>query len=82
MSRKPAEVVTENSDFIKAFHKAREEPTKKYTAPQTESQEIASNRNDRRLNFSRCSSDITKHQEYALRSSHLPRDKPGKSSQE
>ncbi|XP_029683605.1 cilia- and flagella-associated protein 144 isoform X2 [Takifugu rubripes] len=40
MSRKPAEVVTENSDFIKAFHKAREEPTKKYTAPQTESQEV------------------------------------------
>lgn len=28
------------ADFIKAFHKAREEPTKKYTAPQTESQEV------------------------------------------
>lgn len=28
------------ADFIKAFHKAREEPTKKYTMPQTESQEI------------------------------------------
>lgn len=67
MSRKPAEVVTQNceftltalkscifnanyqscrlwicfaADFIKAFHKAREEPTKKYTVPQTESQEV------------------------------------------
>lgn len=28
------------ADFIKAFHKAREEPTKKYATPQTESQEI------------------------------------------
>lgn len=28
------------ADFIKAFHKAREEPTKKYAMPQTESQEI------------------------------------------
>ncbi|CAG11569.1 unnamed protein product [Tetraodon nigroviridis] len=59
MSRKPTEVVTENSDFIKAFHMAREEPTKKYTVPQTESQEvgwissplITPNRTDRRLHF-------------------------------
>lgn len=29
-----------SADFIKAFHMAREEPTKKYTAPQTESQEV------------------------------------------
>ena len=28
------------ADFIKAFHKARQEPTKKYEMPQTESQEI------------------------------------------
>lgn len=29
-----------SADFIKAFHMAREEPTKKYTVPQTESQEV------------------------------------------
>lgn len=28
------------ADFIEAFHKARQEPTKKYAAPLTESQEI------------------------------------------
>ncbi|XP_076577741.1 cilia- and flagella-associated protein 144 [Chaetodon auriga] len=77
MSRKPVEVIAENSDFIKAFHKARQEPTKKYSMPQTESQEIGwistplipSNRNDKRLNFFRFSSDVTKHKESALRSS-------------
>ncbi|XP_041791640.1 protein FAM183A [Chelmon rostratus] len=78
MSRKPVEVIAENSDFIKAFHKARQEPTKKYTMPQTESQEIGwistplipSNRNDKRLNFFRFSSDVTMHKESALRSSN------------
>ncbi|XP_044056062.1 protein FAM183A [Siniperca chuatsi] len=78
MSRKPTEVIADNSDFIKAFHKARQEPTKKYTMPQTESQEIGwvstplipSNRNDKRFNFYRLSSDITKHKESALRSSN------------
>ncbi|XP_070816959.1 cilia- and flagella-associated protein 144 [Chaetodon trifascialis] len=77
MSRKPVEVIADNSDFIKAFHKARQEPTKKYAMPQTESQEIGwistpllpSNRNDKRLNFFRSSSDVTKHKESALRSS-------------
>ncbi|KAM9357609.1 cilia- and flagella-associated protein 144 [Symphorus nematophorus] len=75
MSRKPTEVIAENSDFIKAFHKARQEPTKKYSKPQTESQEIgwmstplvSSNRSDRRLNFYRLSTDVTMHQESALR---------------
>ncbi|TMS19960.1 Protein FAM183B [Larimichthys crocea] len=78
MSRKTTEVIVENSDFIKAFHKAREEPTKKYTMPQTESQEIGwistplipSDRSDRRLHFNRFSSDVTKHKESALRSSN------------
>nr|XP_046248417.1 protein FAM183A [Scatophagus argus]XP_046248418.1 protein FAM183A [Scatophagus argus]XP_046248419.1 protein FAM183A [Scatophagus argus] len=78
MSRKPTEVIAENSDFIDAFHKARQEPTKKYTTPQTESQEIGwisaplipSNRSDKRLNFYRSSSDVTKHKEAALRSSN------------
>ncbi|GAA6221328.1 protein FAM183A [Lates japonicus] len=75
MSRKPSEVIAENSDFIGAFHKARQEPTKKYTMPLTESQEIGwvsaplipSNRHDQRFNFYRFTTDVTKHQESALR---------------
>ncbi|XP_031139827.1 protein FAM183A [Sander lucioperca] len=78
MSRKPKEDVAESSEFIEAFHRARQEPTKKYAVPQTESQEIGwvatplipSNRNDKRFNFYRFSSDVTKHKESALRSSH------------
>ncbi|KAL7397056.1 hypothetical protein ABVT39_015992 [Epinephelus coioides] len=78
MSRKPTEVIAENSDFIEAFHKARQEPTKKYAMPQTESQEIGwvstplipSNRSDKRVNFYRFRTDITKHKESALRSSN------------
>ncbi|XP_039668269.1 protein FAM183A isoform X1 [Perca fluviatilis] len=96
MSRKPKEDVAGSSDFIKAFHRARQEPTKKYAFPQTESQEIGwvstplvrktihensqragnqggtipSNRSDKRFNFFRFSSDVTKHQESALRLSH------------
>ncbi|XP_040896809.1 protein FAM183A [Toxotes jaculatrix] len=75
MSRKPTEAIAENSDFIKAFHKARQEPTKKYTMPLTESQEIGwvsaplipLNRNDKRLSFYRLSTDVTKHKESTLR---------------
>ncbi|XP_074491076.1 cilia- and flagella-associated protein 144 [Sebastes fasciatus] len=78
MSRKPTEVIAENSGFIEAFHHARQEPTKKYALPQTTSQEIGwvstplipSNRHDKRINFNRCSADITKHKESALRSSN------------
>ncbi|XP_070688085.1 cilia- and flagella-associated protein 144 [Pempheris klunzingeri] len=78
MSRKPTEVIADNTDFIEAFHKARQEPTKKYTMPQTESQEIGwmstplipSNRTDKRLNFCRFSSDITIYTEIALRASN------------
>ncbi|XP_069560942.1 cilia- and flagella-associated protein 144 [Brachyistius frenatus] len=73
-SRKP-EVLEDNSEFIKAFHKARDVPTKKYSAPITESQEIGwisaplipSNRHDRRLNFFRFGTDVTRHKEIALR---------------
>ncbi|XP_036971713.1 protein FAM183A [Acanthopagrus latus] len=80
MSRKPPEVIAD-SDFIQAFHKARQEPTKKYEMPQTESQEIGwlsaslmpSNRSDRRLNFHRFSTDVTIHQETALRLSNCPK---------
>uniref|UniRef100_A0A3Q3DSL3 Cilia and flagella associated protein 144 n=1 Tax=Hippocampus comes TaxID=109280 RepID=A0A3Q3DSL3_HIPCM len=75
MSRKPQEVIPENSDFIEAFHKARQVPTKKYAMPLTESQEIGwlstalipTNRKDNRFNFFRHSSDITEHQESVLR---------------
>ncbi|XP_029284749.1 cilia- and flagella-associated protein 144 [Cottoperca gobio] len=78
MSRKTTEVIAENSDFIKAFHKARQEPTKKYAMPQTESHEIGwvstplipSTRIDKRYNFFRFSTDITRHKESALRSSN------------
>ncbi|XP_072295530.1 cilia- and flagella-associated protein 144 [Eucyclogobius newberryi] len=75
MSRKPPELVTENSDFIQAFHKAREEPTKKYSRPQTESHKIGwvstpltvEDRSDQRFNFNRMSTDVTKYKETALR---------------
>ncbi|KAM9384778.1 cilia- and flagella-associated protein 144 [Pholidichthys leucotaenia] len=75
MSRKAEEAIEENSDFIEAFHKAREVPTKKYSMPLTESHEIGwisiplmpSNRHDTRLNFSRSGTDVTKHQEIALK---------------
>ncbi|XP_077390937.1 cilia- and flagella-associated protein 144 [Festucalex cinctus] len=75
MCRKPQEVIPENSAFIEAFQKARQEPTKKYETPLTESHEIGwvstalipTNRKDNRLNFFRRSTDITKHQESVLR---------------
>ncbi|XP_008277641.1 cilia- and flagella-associated protein 144 [Stegastes partitus] len=70
MSRKPTEVFEEDLDFLKAYHKAQEVPSKKYSRPLTESQEIGwvatplipSNRHDSRLNFPRCRTDITKNQ--------------------
>ncbi|KAG7242333.1 hypothetical protein INR49_024009 [Caranx melampygus] len=66
------------SDFIEAFHKARQEPTKKYAMPVTESQEIGwlstplnpSHRKDERLNFYRRKTDVTKFHEFAQRSSN------------
>ncbi|XP_039985758.1 protein FAM183A [Xiphias gladius] len=78
MSRKSTEVIAENSGFIEAFHKARQEPTRKYPVPLTESQEIGwvsaplipLSRNDERFNFYRFSTDVTKHKESALRSSN------------
>ncbi|XP_063748161.1 protein FAM183A isoform X2 [Eleginops maclovinus] len=77
MSRKPTEVIAENSDFIDAFHKAHLEPTKKYAMPLTASHEIGwisaplipSTRNDKRFNFCRISTDVTIHQEKTLRAS-------------
>ncbi|CAL1592723.1 unnamed protein product [Knipowitschia caucasica] len=75
MARKPSEVVTENVDFLKAFHQTCKEPTSKYSMPQTESMEIGwistplvhFDRSDRRLNFTRIGTDVTKHKEMALR---------------
>ncbi|XP_071781761.1 cilia- and flagella-associated protein 144 [Centroberyx gerrardi] len=75
MSKKVQEVDEEDAAFIKAFHTARLEPTKKYTHPQTESQEIGwistplivSDRSDRRLHFHRRSSEVTKYMETASR---------------
>ncbi|KAM7409775.1 hypothetical protein PAMA_001323 [Pampus argenteus] len=78
MSRKAPEVIAENLDFISVFHKARQEPTKKYALPLTESQEIGwvstqlipSNRYDKRFNFYRVCTDVTKHKESILRGSN------------
>ncbi|XP_047444080.1 protein FAM183A [Mugil cephalus] len=75
---KPREEIPVDSEFIKAFHKAREEPTKKYPAPLTESQEIGwlstqlvpSNTRDPRFNFFRYTTDVTKHKEFAQRASN------------
>uniref|UniRef100_A0AAY5K768 Cilia and flagella associated protein 144 n=1 Tax=Esox lucius TaxID=8010 RepID=A0AAY5K768_ESOLU len=61
--------------FIKALHDARLEPTKKYAYPQTESQEIGwistplivSDRSDRRVNWPRQNSEITKYMDAAWR---------------
>jgi len=61
--------------FLTTIHRARLEPTKKYTHPQTESQELGwistpllvSDRSDRRLNFPRQNSEITKYMDAAWR---------------
>ncbi|XP_010870653.1 protein FAM183A [Esox lucius] len=65
----------EDPAFIKALHDARLEPTKKYAYPQTESQEIGwistplivSDRSDRRVNWPRQNSEITKYMDAAWR---------------
>ncbi|KPP58836.1 hypothetical protein Z043_123301, partial [Scleropages formosus] len=61
--------------FLKIINGARKEPTKKYTHPQTENQEIGwistplviPDRSDRRLNFPRQQCEITKFMEAAWR---------------
>ncbi|KAK2858192.1 hypothetical protein Q7C36_006111 [Tachysurus vachellii] len=75
MSRKMYEDIEEDPTFLNIIHKAHSEPTKKYTHPLTESQEIgwistpliASDRADRRLNFPRQNSEITKYMAAAWR---------------
>ncbi|KAM4549104.1 cilia- and flagella-associated protein 144 [Odontesthes bonariensis] len=75
MCRKPPEVIADNSGYIEALHRAKLEPIKKYPVPLTESQEIGwlptpliqSMSLDKRLNFQRITTDVTKHAEYARR---------------
>ncbi|XP_028299561.1 cilia- and flagella-associated protein 144 [Gouania willdenowi] len=77
MSRKSTDAIAENTEFLNMFHKAHEVPSQKYSNPITESQEIGwistplipANRKDERFNFCRKVTDVTKHQEMALRSS-------------
>ncbi|KAK7144835.1 hypothetical protein R3I94_011047 [Phoxinus phoxinus] len=65
----------EDPAFLQAIHGARLEPAKKYSHPQTEAQEIGwistplivSDRSDRRLNFPRQNSEITKYMDAAWR---------------
>ncbi|XP_051987131.1 protein FAM183A [Xyrauchen texanus] len=65
----------EDPAFLRIIHGACLEPTKKYTHPQTEAQEIGwlsspllvSDRSDRRLNFPRQNSEITKYMDAAWR---------------
>ncbi|XP_036425460.1 protein FAM183A [Colossoma macropomum] len=75
MSRTTHEEAAEDPAFLKIIHGAHLEPTKKYTHPMTESQEIGwistplivSDRADRRLNFPRQNSEITKYMDAAWR---------------
>ncbi|CAL8306427.1 unnamed protein product [Lota lota] len=75
MVKKTEEVVEEDHSFIQAIHQALLEPTKKYNHPQTESQEIGwiskplivSDCSDRRLNFPRQNTEITKYMDAAWR---------------
>uniref|UniRef100_A0A3P9CSU4 Cilia and flagella associated protein 144 n=1 Tax=Maylandia zebra TaxID=106582 RepID=A0A3P9CSU4_9CICH len=72
MCRRTTEEIPEDEDFIKAFRKAHEVPTKKYSMPLTESQEIGwmstpLSRQDTRFNFFRFMTDVTKHHEFENR---------------
>ncbi|KAL4635006.1 protein FAM183A isoform X1 [Arapaima gigas] len=75
MGRNAQEKEEGDPAFLKIIHGARTEPTKKYTHPQTENQEIGwistplvtSDRSDRRLNFPRQQCEITKFMEAAWR---------------
>ncbi|CAG5863474.1 cilia- and flagella-associated protein 144 [Menidia menidia] len=70
MSRKPPEVIAENSGFIEALHKAQLEPVKKYPMPVTESHEIgwiSTPLIPETRHFQRICTDVTKHEEHARR---------------
>ncbi|KAF7253551.1 hypothetical protein EYD10_01414 [Varanus komodoensis] len=69
--------------FLKIIHHAALEPTKKYTEPQTESQEIgwystpliSINRNDKRLYFPSRSTEITQYMAAMWRLKEMTKDK-------
>ncbi|XP_041913488.1 protein FAM183A [Alosa sapidissima] len=75
MSTNTHEQMEADPTFLRIIHGAHLEPTKKYTYPMTESQEIGwistplivSDRSDRRLNFPRQNSEITKYMDAAWR---------------
>ncbi|KAL2089787.1 hypothetical protein ACEWY4_014475 [Coilia grayii] len=75
MSTNTDEQVEEDPAFLRRLRGAHLEPTKKYTHPMTESQEIgwistpliSSDRSDRRLNFQRQNTEITKYMDAAWR---------------
>uniref|UniRef100_A0A8D0DYP6 Cilia and flagella associated protein 144 n=1 Tax=Salvator merianae TaxID=96440 RepID=A0A8D0DYP6_SALMN len=72
-----------DATFLKLFHHAALEPTKKYTEPQTESQEIgwfstpliSVNRNDKRLYFPSRSTEITRYMAAMWRLKEMSKDK-------
>ncbi|XP_011428758.1 protein FAM183B-like [Crassostrea angulata] len=74
-SRHDTEEGEEDSHFKNVIKRANQEPVKKYVYPQTESQEIGwitkplidSDRSDRRLNFYRQNTPITKYMDAAWR---------------
>ncbi|KAL3867885.1 hypothetical protein ACJMK2_040731 [Sinanodonta woodiana] len=65
----------EDAHFLKVISRANQEPVKKYTYPQTESQEVGwitrplidTDRSDRRLSFPRKNTPITKYMDEAWR---------------
>ncbi|XP_064625294.1 cilia- and flagella-associated protein 144-like [Lineus longissimus] len=65
----------EDDHFLKVIRRARQEPVKKFTTPQTEAQEIGwistalidTDRSDRRLNHPRQNTAITKYMDAAWR---------------
>ncbi|XP_023650150.1 cilia- and flagella-associated protein 144 [Paramormyrops kingsleyae] len=80
LTDKPMGRKTDNDEegdraFLEVIHRGQMEPRKKYTQPMTESQEIGwistpliiSDRSDRRLNFPRQQSEITKFMDAAWR---------------
>ncbi|XP_007909614.1 protein FAM183A [Callorhinchus milii] len=77
----------EDKQFIKLIGQKLLEPRKKYTYPQTESQEIgwmstpliSSDRSDRRLNFHRHCDEITKFMDLYWRQKEQSDEKPRKS---
>ncbi|KAH0618720.1 hypothetical protein JD844_018161 [Phrynosoma platyrhinos] len=72
-----------DAEFLKIIHHAALEPNKKYTEPQTESQEIgwhstpliSINRNDNRLYFPSRSTEISQYMAAMWRQKEMSKDK-------